>query len=135
MQQTEFLYNDTNHNLCMYVYVCVLLLIMMTWYWFTSDATPDSHISLDNSSPEGTTEQANLNELESYMEMLYEEMPEKVRGASLILQLARNPDYLEELCQNGGSFRKKGKGCFRSISSEVWGVWLTYVSFVLFCWL
>ncbi|XP_047491203.1 kinesin-associated protein 3-like isoform X2 [Penaeus chinensis] len=60
----------------------------------------DSHISLDNSSPDGSTEQANLNELESYMEMLYEEMPEKVRGASLILQLARNPDYLEELCQN-----------------------------------
>lgn len=35
------------------------------------------------------------------MEMLYEDMPDKVRGASLILQLARNPDYLEELCQNG----------------------------------
>ncbi|XP_050693390.1 kinesin-associated protein 3-like isoform X3 [Eriocheir sinensis] len=50
--------------------------------------------------PGEAQEQANLNELDSYMEMLYEEMPDKVRGASLILQLARNPDYLEELCQN-----------------------------------
>lgn len=64
----------------------------------------DGHVSLDHPAPglhDGQTEQANLNELESYMEMLYEDMSEKVRGASLILQLARNPDYLEELCQNG----------------------------------
>ena len=33
--------------------------------------------------------------------MLYEEMPDKIKGSGLILQLARNPDYLEELCQNG----------------------------------
>ena len=45
--------------------------------------------------------QANLNELDHYMEMLYEEMPDKIKGSGLILQLARNPDYLEELCQNG----------------------------------
>lgn len=64
----------------------------------------DGHISLDHPNPglpNGMTEPANLNELESYMEMLYEDIPEKVKGASFILQLARNPDYLEELCQNG----------------------------------
>ncbi|XP_069172370.1 kinesin-associated protein 3 isoform X3 [Procambarus clarkii] len=63
----------------------------------------DGQVSLDHPTPglpNDMTEQANLNELDSYMEMLYEDMPEKVRGASLILQLARNPDYLEELCQN-----------------------------------
>ena len=33
--------------------------------------------------------------------MLYEELPEKVKGCALLLQLARNPDNLEELFQNG----------------------------------
>ncbi|XP_045615495.1 kinesin-associated protein 3 isoform X2 [Procambarus clarkii] len=67
------------------------------------DTGKDGQVSLDHPTPglpNDMTEQANLNELDSYMEMLYEDMPEKVRGASLILQLARNPDYLEELCQN-----------------------------------
>lgn len=35
------------------------------------------------------------------MELLYEELPEKIRGTGLILQLARNPDNLEELAVNG----------------------------------
>lgn len=64
----------------------------------------DGHIPLEPPTPglcEGSGEAANLNQLDTYMEMLYEDMTEKVRGASLILQLARNPDYLEELCQNG----------------------------------
>ncbi|XP_050693391.1 kinesin-associated protein 3-like isoform X4 [Eriocheir sinensis] len=64
------------------------------------EAGKDGNVSLDHPDPGEAQEQANLNELDSYMEMLYEEMPDKVRGASLILQLARNPDYLEELCQN-----------------------------------
>ncbi|XP_071530765.1 kinesin-associated protein 3 isoform X1 [Panulirus ornatus] len=67
------------------------------------DSGKDGHISLDHPNPglpNGMTEPANLNELDSYMEMLYEDMAEKVKGASFILQLARNPDYLEELCQN-----------------------------------
>ena len=64
-------------------------------------------MSLNHPDPGEPKEQANLNELESYMEMLYEEMPDKVRGASFILQLARNPDYLEELCQNGERERER----------------------------
>ncbi|KAG7176251.1 Kinesin-associated protein 3-like, partial [Homarus americanus] len=67
------------------------------------DAGKDGQVSLDHPAAgisNGMSEPANLNELDSYMEMLYEDIPEKVRGASLILQLARNPDYLEELCQN-----------------------------------
>ncbi|XP_077547020.1 kinesin associated protein 3 isoform X3 [Haemaphysalis longicornis] len=38
--------------------------------------------------------------LESYVEMLYEEGEEKVRGSSLVLQLARSPDNLGELAAN-----------------------------------
>lgn len=46
-------------------------------------------------------EVANINDVDDYMELLYEDVPEKVRGSALLLQLARNPDNLEELFQNG----------------------------------
>lgn len=46
-------------------------------------------------------EQANINDIEEYVELLYEELAEKIRGTALILQLARNPDNLEELAVNG----------------------------------
>ncbi|KAK3792823.1 hypothetical protein RRG08_038553 [Elysia crispata] len=47
-----------------------------------------------------TDEVANINDVDEYLEMLYEELPEKVKGCALLLQLARNPDNLEELFQN-----------------------------------
>ena len=46
-------------------------------------------------------ETANLNDIEEYIELLYEDTPKKIRGTALILQLARNPDNLEEIAQNG----------------------------------
>lgn len=46
-------------------------------------------------------EVANINHIDEYVELLYEDIPEKVRGTALILQLARNPDNLEELHLNG----------------------------------
>jgi hypothetical protein len=46
-------------------------------------------------------EVANINDVDDYMELLYEDVPEKIRGSALLLQLARNPDNLEELFQNG----------------------------------
>ena len=46
-------------------------------------------------------EQANINDIEEYVELLYEDLPEKIRGTALILQLTRNPDNLEELSVNG----------------------------------
>lgn len=52
-------------------------------------------------SQEITHQKASLNDLETYMEMLYEDIPEKIEGAARVLQLARNPDFLEELCHNG----------------------------------
>ena len=45
-------------------------------------------------------ETANINDLEMYLEMLYDDIFEKLRGTALILQLARNPENLDELCQN-----------------------------------
>ena len=35
------------------------------------------------------------------MEMLYEDLEDKLRGSRLLLQLARNPENLEELLHNG----------------------------------
>ena len=46
-------------------------------------------------------EVANINDVDDYLELLYEDLPEKARGTALLLQLARNPDNLEELFQNG----------------------------------
>jgi len=46
-------------------------------------------------------EVANINEMDEYLELMYEDVPEKLRGTALVLQLARNPDNLEELFQNG----------------------------------
>ena len=46
-------------------------------------------------------ETANINDVDEYLDMLYEDLPDKVKGSALLLQLARNPDNLEELFQNG----------------------------------
>ncbi|XP_008336260.1 kinesin-associated protein 3a isoform X2 [Cynoglossus semilaevis] len=45
-------------------------------------------------------EEANINSVDEYVERLYEDVPEKIRGATLLLQLARNPDNLEEIILN-----------------------------------
>nr|KAG5710596.1 hypothetical protein BaRGS_013242 [Batillaria attramentaria] len=45
-------------------------------------------------------EVANINDVDEYLDMLYEDLPDKVKGSALLLQLARNPDNLEELFQN-----------------------------------
>uniref|UniRef100_A0A3Q0QUF9 Kinesin-associated protein 3b n=1 Tax=Amphilophus citrinellus TaxID=61819 RepID=A0A3Q0QUF9_AMPCI len=42
-------------------------------------------------------EEACITRVDEYVELLYEDLPEKIRGSALILQLARNPDNLEEL--------------------------------------
>jgi hypothetical protein len=50
---------------------------------------------------EQISEVASLMDLAEYLELLYEDLPDKIRGTSLILQLARNPDNLLELSSNG----------------------------------
>lgn len=48
--------------------------------------------------------------MEEYVELLYEGMEEKVKGATLILHLARNPVNLEELLENGKERGRDGEG-------------------------
>ncbi|KAJ6639686.1 Kinesin-associated protein 3, partial [Pseudolycoriella hygida] len=45
-------------------------------------------------------EKASIRNLDEYVELLYEDLQERVRGSSLILRLARCPDNLEELEKN-----------------------------------
>ncbi|XP_011160756.1 kinesin-associated protein 3 isoform X1 [Solenopsis invicta] len=45
-------------------------------------------------------ERAVISNVDSYIEFLYEEIPGKIKGSSLILQLARIPDNLLELTKN-----------------------------------
>uniref|UniRef100_A0A672ZXP8 Kinesin-associated protein 3a n=1 Tax=Sphaeramia orbicularis TaxID=375764 RepID=A0A672ZXP8_9TELE len=45
-------------------------------------------------------EEANITSVDQYVELLYEDVQDKIRGATLIYQLARNPDNLEELIHN-----------------------------------
>ncbi|XP_041972064.1 kinesin-associated protein 3 [Aricia agestis] len=41
-----------------------------------------------------------LGHIDEYVELLYDDIPEKIKGSALILQLARNPDNLIELARN-----------------------------------
>ncbi|XP_027019194.2 kinesin-associated protein 3a isoform X1 [Tachysurus fulvidraco] len=76
-------------------------------------------------------EEANINSIEDYVELLYEDVPEKIRGATLILQLARNPDNLEELLQNEAAL-----GALARVLREDWKQSVdlaTTIIYVFFC--
>nr|XP_046246978.1 kinesin-associated protein 3a isoform X2 [Scatophagus argus] len=45
-------------------------------------------------------EEASISRIDEYVELLYEDIQDKIRGATLIFQLTRNPVNLEELVQN-----------------------------------
>uniref|UniRef100_A0A673ZLR0 Kinesin-associated protein 3a n=1 Tax=Salmo trutta TaxID=8032 RepID=A0A673ZLR0_SALTR len=76
-------------------------------------------------------EEANINSIDDYVELLYEDIPEKVRGATLILHLARNPDNLEELLQN-----ETALGALARVLREDWKQSVdmaTTIIYVFFC--
>ncbi|KAF7690100.1 kinesin-associated protein 3 [Silurus meridionalis] len=76
-------------------------------------------------------EEANINSIDYYVELLYEDVPEKIRGATLILQLARNPDNLEELLQN-----ETALGALARVLREDWKQSVdlaTTIIYVFFC--
>lgn len=59
-------------------------------------------------SPVESVPVAVLNSIDDYVELLYDDIPEKIKGSALILQLARNPDNLIELARNGKHMRQLG---------------------------
>uniref|UniRef100_A0A8B9JWL4 Kinesin-associated protein 3a n=1 Tax=Astyanax mexicanus TaxID=7994 RepID=A0A8B9JWL4_ASTMX len=87
------------------------------------DPTPFEGMELD--------EEANINSIDDYVELLYEDVPEKIRGATLILHLARNPDNLEELLQN-----ETALGALARVLREDWKQSVdlaTTIIYVFFC--
>ncbi|XP_042178375.1 kinesin-associated protein 3a isoform X1 [Oncorhynchus tshawytscha] len=87
------------------------------------DLTPFEGMELD--------EEANINCIDDYVELLYEDIPEKVRGATLILHLACNPDNLEELLQN-----ETALGALARVLREDWKQSVdmaTTIIYVFFC--
>ncbi|CAF0761376.1 unnamed protein product [Brachionus calyciflorus] len=71
---------------------------------------------LENPNIDDINETANINDLDDYAEMLYEDdIKTKIRGSALILQLARNPDNLEELFQNESIIN-----CLSRVLKEEW---------------
>ncbi|XP_024129939.1 kinesin-associated protein 3 isoform X3 [Oryzias melastigma] len=76
-------------------------------------------------------EQAIITKVDEYVELLYEGIPEKIRGSALILQLARNPDNLEELLHDEAAL-----GALARILREDWkqSVELaTIIIYIFFC--
>ncbi|XP_076662168.1 kinesin associated protein 3 isoform X1 [Halictus rubicundus] len=82
-------------------------------YYLQNRRTNDTSASSDNNSEpsrpassnsisadNGEIERAIISNVDSYIELLYEEIPGKIKGSSLILQLARVPDNLHELTKN-----------------------------------
>ncbi|XP_047515958.1 kinesin-associated protein 3 [Pieris napi] len=51
-------------------------------------------------SPVESVPVAVLHHVDEYVELLYDDIPEKIKGSALILQLARNPENLVELARN-----------------------------------
>ncbi|XP_069571991.1 kinesin-associated protein 3-like isoform X1 [Brachyistius frenatus] len=76
-------------------------------------------------------EEANITRVDEYVELLYEGLPEKIRGSSLILQLARNPDNLEELLHNEAAL-----GALARVLREDWKQSVdlaTIIIYIFFC--
>ena len=87
---------------------------------------------LEDPNIDDINETANINDLDDYAEMLYDENIEtKIRGSALILQLARNPDNLEELSSNESVLN-----CLARVLKEEWQRSLdvsTNIIYVFFC--
>jgi len=46
------------------------------------------------------TDTAKIGDIDEYMDLLYEDHDKKIQGTSMVLQIAQNPDNLEEMIQN-----------------------------------
>ncbi|XP_068196083.1 kinesin-associated protein 3-like isoform X2 [Antennarius striatus] len=76
-------------------------------------------------------EKASIIKVDEYVELLYEGIPEAIRGAALILQLARNPDNLEELLHN-----ETALGALARVLREDWKQSVdlaTIIIYIFFC--
>nr|XP_016923259.1 kinesin-associated protein 3 isoform X1 [Drosophila suzukii] len=77
------------------------------------------------------TADVSINNIDEYVELLYEELGERIRGSAMILQMARNPDNLEEL--------EKNEACLSALSRVLREDWRksldlsTNIIYIFFC--
>ncbi|XP_039226112.1 kinesin-associated protein 3 isoform X2 [Drosophila yakuba] len=78
-----------------------------------------------------STADVSINNIDEYVELLYEELGERIRGSAMILQMARNPDNLEEL--------EKNEACLSALSRVLREDWRksldlsTNIIYIFFC--
>lgn len=60
-----------------------------------------SATSIKDATSPAEPEKASIRKIDEYVDLLYEDLSDRIRGSALILQLARVPDNLEELQKNG----------------------------------
>ena len=84
------------HNYMLLLFKCIILKEI-----FFCLAAKSPSLWSETSPYNELQETANLTELDNYIELLYEDVPQKTQGSGLILQLMRNPDNLEEFSENG----------------------------------
>ncbi|XP_026848654.1 kinesin-associated protein 3 isoform X2 [Drosophila persimilis] len=93
-----------------------------------SSITNGSGNALAASTP---TADVSINNIDEYVELLYEELGERIRGSAMILQMARNPDNLEEL--------EKNEACLSALSRVLREDWRksldlsTNIIYIFFC--
>ncbi|XP_054727676.1 kinesin-associated protein 3 isoform X1 [Anastrepha obliqua] len=78
-----------------------------------------------------TNADVSINNIDEYVELLYEDLSERIRGSAMILQVARNPDNLEEL--------EKNEACLSALSRVLREDWRksldlsTNIIYIFFC--
>lgn len=66
-----------------------------------SSTEKDSGSESPSPAPTLSGQTASFTAIEDYLELLYEDLPDKTRGSALILELAKDPNNLEDLASSG----------------------------------
>ncbi|XP_039959775.1 kinesin-associated protein 3 isoform X1 [Bactrocera neohumeralis] len=95
-----------------------------------SKANPASAVLSPAKTPASNAD-VSINNIDEYVELLYEDLSERIRGSAMILQVARNPDNLEEL--------EKNEACLSALSRVLREDWRksldlsTNIIYIFFC--
>ncbi|XP_067640565.1 kinesin-associated protein 3 isoform X4 [Eurosta solidaginis] len=97
----------------------------------TAKANPTSAAQSPAKTPASNNTDVSINNIDEYVELLYEDLSERIRGSAKILQVARNPDNLEEL--------EKNEACLSALSRVLREDWRksldlsTNIIYIFFC--
>ncbi|XP_073833693.1 kinesin associated protein 3 isoform X3 [Musca autumnalis] len=93
--------------------------------------TMSTSMSSSTHSKSSDSSDVSINHIDEYVELLYEDLSERIRGSAMILQVARNPDNLEEL--------EKNEACLSALSRVLREDWRksldlsTNIIYIFFC--